>query len=157
LPRPFLFLLGLLLLFGAGFAGCALPQIVVLRDPLTPEEHLDLGVAYERKGELEAAIREYHSAVTKIPLANLHLGNAYFQRGDLGLAEKYYRRAIREEPEHADAYNNLAWLYFTKRENLREAEELALKAGELNPAKSSIYGDTLERIRELKKAGVQEP
>jgi tetratricopeptide (TPR) repeat protein len=155
--NPGLFLLGLLLLLGLGIGACAFPQISVLRDPLTPEEHLDLGVAYERKGEFAGAIREYNLAVKKIPLANLHLGNAHFQNGDLGLAEKYYRRAIQEEPGHADAYNNLAWLYYTKKENLEEAERLALKAMELNPERNSIYQDTIEKIRELKKPGVKTP
>jgi tetratricopeptide (TPR) repeat protein len=155
--NPALFFLGLLLFFSLGIGGCTLPQIIVLRDPLTPEEHLDLGAAYEKKGEFEGAIKEYNLAVKKIPRANLHLGNAHFLKGDLGLAEKYYRRAIRGEPGHADAYNNLAWLYYTKRENLGEAEELALKAMELNPEKNSIYRDTLEKIRELKPPSSQAP
>jgi tetratricopeptide (TPR) repeat protein len=155
--NPGLFLLGLLLLLGLGIGACAFPQISVLRDPLTPEEHLDLGVAYEKKGEFAGAIKEYNLAAQKIPLANLYLGNAHFQKGDLGLAEKYYRRAIREEPGHADAYNNLAWLYYMKRENLGVAEELALKAMELNPEKKAIYGDTLEKIREAKTSAPKTP
>ena len=147
----------MLLALSLGIGGCALPQIIVLKDPLTPEEHLDLGVAYEKKGEFDGAIKEYNLAVKKIPLANLNLGNVYFQKGDLGLAEKYYRRAIEKEPGHADAYNNLAWLYYTKRENLGEAEELALKAMELNPEKNPIYRDTLEKIRERKKTAQRRP
>ncbi|MBP1719310.1 MAG: Tetratricopeptide 2 repeat-containing protein, partial [Deltaproteobacteria bacterium] len=111
-------LLGFLLALSLGMSGCSLPQIIVLKDPLTPEEHLDLGVAYEKKGEFDGAIKEYALAVKKIPLANLYLGNVHFQKGDLGLAEKYYRRAIQKEPAHADAYNNLAWLYYTKKEEL---------------------------------------
>ena len=132
--------------------GCTLPKIMVLKDPLTPEEHLDLGVAYEKKGELDGAIKEYNLAAKKIPLANLFLGNVYFQKGDLGLAETYYRRAIQKEPGHADAYNNLAWLYYTKKEKLEEAEKLSLKAMELNPEKNPIYRDTLEKIRKLRES-----
>ena len=138
-------------------SGCTLPKIMILKDPLTPEEHLDLGMAYEKKGEFDGAIKEYNLAVKKIPLANLYLGNVYFQKNDLGQAEKYYRRAIQKEPGHADAYNNLAWLYYTKKEELEEAEKLALKAMELNPEKNSIYRDTLEKIRELKKSGPKTP
>jgi tetratricopeptide (TPR) repeat protein len=147
----------LLLAASLGAGGCTLPQVVVLRDPLTAEEHLNLGVAYEKKGEFAGAIREYNLALKKIPLANLYLGNVYFQKGDLGLAETHYRRAIREEPGHADAYNNLAWLYYTKKENLGEAEELARKALELNPEKQAVYGDTLEKIREAKTADSGRP
>ncbi len=162
LPKPAfrdstLCLLGLLLVLSLGMGGCALPKIIVLKDPLTPEEHLALGVAYEKKGEFEGAIKEYGLAVKKIPLANLNLGNVYFQKGDLGLAEKYYRRAIEKEPGHPGAYNNLAWLYYTKRERLGEAEELALKAMELNAEKNPIYQDTVEKIRQLKKDGPKAP
>jgi tetratricopeptide (TPR) repeat protein len=128
-----------------------------LKDPLTPEEHVNLGVAYEKKGELDAALKEYGLAAKKMPLANLYLGNVYFQKNDLAQAEKYYRRAIRKEPAHADAYNNLAWLFYTKRENLDEAEKLAQKAMELNPEKIQIYRDTLEKIRERKNVNLKPP
>ena len=129
--------------------GC-LPRIIVLRDPLTPEEHLNLGVAYERKGEFEQAIKEYRLAAKQLPLAYLHLGNAHFQKGELDRAEKYYRKSIKKRPDNADAHNNLAWLYYTRGENLDEAESLASRAIELNPLKTEIYRDTLERIRDLK-------
>jgi tetratricopeptide (TPR) repeat protein len=155
--KKILFLLGVLLTLSLGIGACAMPKIMVLKDPLAPEEHLDLGVAYEKKGEFDGAIKEYNLAVKKIPLANLYLGNVYFQKGDLGQAEKYYRRAIRKDPGHADAYNNFAWLYYTKKEELGEAEKLALKAMELNPEKNPIYRDTLEKIRELKKSGEKAP
>jgi len=125
---------------------------VVLDDPLTPEEHLNLGVAYERKGELDSAIKEYELAAKKLSIAYLYLGNAYFQKEILSEAEKYYRLAIENEILNADAHNNLAWLYYVKNENLDEAESLVLKAIELNPSKNNIYRDTLDKIRELKEA-----
>ena len=79
--------------------GCALPRIVVLDDPLSPEEHLNLGVAYERKGELDGAIREYEAAAKKLPVAHLYLGNVYFQKHEFGAAEEHYRNAIERDPE----------------------------------------------------------
>ncbi len=132
-------------------AGCSLPRIIILDDPLTPEEHINLGVAYERKGELDNAIEEFKKASKKLPAAYLYLGNAYMQKGDLDEAESHYKKAIRKDPEIADAYNNLAWLYYTKRENLAEAEKLVLKALELNPSNEN-YKDTLNKIRELKSS-----
>ena len=52
---------------------CSSFKIIVLKDPLTPEEHLNLGVAYEQKGELDPAMREYQLASKKLPIAYLYL------------------------------------------------------------------------------------
>lgn len=123
----------------------------MLKDPLTPEEHLNLGVAYEQKGEFDHAIKQYELASGKLPIAYLYLGNAYFQKKEFPKAETNYKKAIRRIPQNADAHNNLAWLYYTQRNHLDEGERLALKAIELNPAKEDIYRDTLEKIRELRK------
>jgi Tfp pilus assembly protein PilF len=131
-------------------SSCTLPRIIVLEDPLSPEEHLNLGVVYEKNGELESAMKEYKAASRKMPLAYLYLGNVSFRKNELDEAEGYYRKAMKEMPGNADAYNNLAWLFCTKKENLDEAAELALKAMSLNPAKKDIYQDTLDKIRELK-------
>lgn len=133
-------------------SGCSIPRIIKVQDPLTPEEHLNLGVVYEKKGEFDLAIREYELAAKKLPLAYLYLGNVYFLKNELAIAEKYYRETIKKDPMNADAYNNLAWLYYIKKENLEEAEILAQTAIRLNSKKESIYKDTLEKIQELKKS-----
>jgi len=138
------------LCFLGGFPGCSLPRIIVLDDPLTFEEHLHLGLAYEKRGELDPAIKEYKLASKKIPLAYLYLGNVYFQKKKLAEAEKYYKEAIKKAPSNADAHNNLAWLYYTKKENLDEAKGLVLKALELDPSKGDIYRDTLKKIEKCK-------
>lgn len=133
------------------FTGCSSYRIIVLKDPLTPEEHLNLGVAYEKNSELDYAIKEYKLASKKLPVAYLYLGNVHFQKKELDKAEAYYKKNIKKKPQNADAYNNLAWLYYTKRDKLDEGERLALKAIELNPSKEPIYRDTLEKIRELRR------
>lgn len=138
-------------------SGCSSFKIIVLKDPLTPEEHLNLGVAYERKGQFDHAIEEYRLASKKIPIAYLYLGNAYFQKNEFSKAEKYYKKAIRKEPKNAEAHNNLAWLYYTTKQHLDQGERLALKAIELNPAKGDLYQDTLEKIRALRNASRDEP
>jgi tetratricopeptide (TPR) repeat protein len=129
------------------FSGCTLPKIVFVKDPLTPEEHLNLGVAYEKRGEFDNAIKEYKLAAKKQPIAYLYLGNAHFQKKEWAQAEHYYKKAIETDPKNADAYNNLAWLYYTQGENLNEAERLAIQAIDLNPSKEHVYRDTLDKIR----------
>ena len=134
------------------FSGCTFPRIIVLKDPLSPVEHVNLGVAYEKKGEIDLALKEYKRAAKELPIAYLYIGNVYYQKKDLDKAEKYFKKTIKKDPKNADAYNNLAWLYYTKGRNLEEAERLVLKAIELNSSKVDIYGDTLSKIRELKKS-----
>lgn len=132
-------------------SSCSFPKIKILKDPLTPEEHLNLGVAYEKRGEVDLAIKEYQRAAKKLPLALLYLGNAHFLKNQWQEAELYYRKAIEKDPKNADAYNNLAWLYYSKGENLEEAEALAKKALALDPSKGPLYRDTLEKIKEKGK------
>ena len=150
--RKFIILILLIVSFFLMVSACAFPKIIVLDDPLSPEEHLNLGVAYEKKGELDNALKEYQEASKKLPVAYLYMGNIYFQKNELDEAESHYKKAINKEPENADAYNNLAWLYYVRKQHLDEAENLAAKAVELNPSKKNIYMDTLEKIRELKKS-----
>lgn len=130
--------------------GCSFPRVIILKDPLTPEEHLSLGVTYEQQGDFDNAIKEYTLAAKKLPGAFLYLGNVHFQKKEWKKAEDYYRLAIAKQPDNADAHNNLAWLYYTRREKLDEAERLATKALELNPGKGDVYRDTLEKIREIR-------
>jgi tetratricopeptide (TPR) repeat protein len=132
------------------FTGCTLPRIVVEKDPLTPEEHLNLGVAYEKSGEFDNAIKEYKLAARKQPIAYLYLGNAYFQKREWTQAEHYYKKAIEIDPNSADAHNNLAWLYYIRGENLDDAERLAIQAINLNPSKEHVYRDTLDKIKQKK-------
>lgn len=128
---------------------CSLPKIIVLQDPLTPEEHINLGVSYENKGELDAALKEYETASKKLPIAYLYIGNIYFQKNDFKNAEKNFKKAIKKT-EDPMAYNNLAWLYYTTNKNLEEAEKLARKAVELSP-QSQDFTDTLNKIIERRK------
>ncbi|MBP1731956.1 MAG: Tetratricopeptide 2 repeat protein [Deltaproteobacteria bacterium] len=131
-------------------SSCSLPRIAILHDPLTPEEHINLGVSYEKRGEFDAALEQYAAASSKEPLAYLYMGNAYFQKGDLKEAEKSYRQAI-DRTHDARAYNNLAWLYYTTGGRLEEAEALARKAVELAPG-SLDFQDTLRKIIEKRSS-----
>jgi tetratricopeptide (TPR) repeat protein len=134
------------LLLGA----CSLPYVNRYQDPLTAEEHLKLGISYEKEGQLEAAVREYRAASVEVPEAHYFLGNLYFQQDEYDKAQRRYKTAIKELPRDPRSYNNLAWLYYTRGTNLLEAERLILQALELVRDKDAEpYQDTLDRIRAL--------
>ncbi len=101
----------LLVLLLAG--GCSrIPKIIVLSDPLTAAEHVELGVAYERKGELDLARREYERALRKdgkFYQARVNLGNIFLAKKEYGKAREEYLLALELRPGDADATNNLSW------------------------------------------------
>lgn len=138
------------LAMGAGLSACSdLPQVRVLHDPLTPEEHVTLGLTYEVQGHRDLAAREYRTALTQsagyVP-ALIGLGNVAFAEGELEESETYYRQALAASPEHPGANNNLAMLYLAKGTGLDEAERLALRAlAERGPLKPYVL-DTLAHV-----------
>jgi tetratricopeptide (TPR) repeat protein len=124
-------ILGLLLVavIGGSLSACTtVPRVRVLHDPLTPAEHVTLGLAYESEGRSDLAVREYNEALRQqhayMP-ALIGLGNLAFDRGAFKEAEAYYRQALGTAPDDAGANNNLAMLYLTQEEKLEEAERLA--------------------------------
>ncbi len=60
--------------------GCSIPQIVVIDDPLSAREHVDLGMTYEAQGDLDLAESEYRKACSQLPEAFLYRGNIAYQR-----------------------------------------------------------------------------
>ena len=113
----------LLVLLLAG--GCSrIPRIIVLEDPLTPAEHVELGVAYERKGELDLARREYERALRKdrkFYMARVNLGNVFLAKKEYGKAREEYLAALELRPGDADATNNLSWVAIFSGEGIDEA------------------------------------
>ena len=122
----------LLLILSLFSSGCAsIYSSYFTEDPLTAEEHNDLGVIYEREGKYDLAIREYKRAVAAdreliIPLVNL--GNVYFKKGELEEAEKYYNKALGKDRRNIQAANNLASLYIETGENYQEGLNILLAA-----------------------------
>lgn len=128
---------------------CSLPHIAILHDPLTPEEHVNLGLSYEKNREFDAALREYRTASSKLPIAYLYMGNVEFQKNEFEKAENWYKKAI-DKARSPYAFNNLAWLYYSTNKNLGQAEELAKKAIEMSP-ESTEFHDTLIKIQEKRR------
>jgi tetratricopeptide (TPR) repeat protein len=104
-----------LLIFIVFLSGCSyFPRFLFIKDPLTAEEHNNLGVAYEKEGKYELSLREYKRALDKdnsliTPLVNM--GNVYFKQGNYEDAEKYYLTVLSKDKKSIEAANNLASLY----------------------------------------------
>lgn len=131
-----------------GVCACTMPRIIVLNDPLSAEEHNDLGVAYEQKGLYDLAEKEYQKACQKrdgwaVPYFNL--GNLHFKRGDDRKAEDAFRKALAMDGNNPDTLNNLAYLLYM-RGNYGEARVLVEKA--LGIARKKEYLDTYQKILE---------
>jgi len=72
--------------------------------------HNNLGIAYFKKNQTNAAISEFQTALRLKPdcvEAHNNLGNVLIQRGDTDDAIAQYREAIRLDPDLAVAYDNL--------------------------------------------------
>ncbi len=125
LPRPIV--LFACLIVAAVAAGCGrVPKIIVLEDPLTAQEHVALGVAYERKGELDLAQREYERALKKEKdnfQARVNLGNVRLAKKAYGEAREEYLKALAIRPGDPEATNNLAWTAVESGEHAAEARE----------------------------------
>jgi Tfp pilus assembly protein PilF len=129
-------------------SGCSLPQVVVLEDPLSAQESLQLGLAYESRGQLELAEERYRKAADQdIPEAFLFLGNIAYRKQAYRHAETLYQKAMERMPEDPRAYNNLAWMLYEQGKLLNTAEALARKAVALaKPDSRDDYLDTLGKI-----------
>jgi len=126
--------------------GCgSMPRIVVLHDPLTPQEHAQLGVSYESQKDWASAEKQYQAALDQDPdflpaLANL--GNVYAQQEQYASAEKMYRRALQHDSNNPMANNNLAWIYIVQGIHLDEAGKRIDRALAMDPDHRAFYEDT---------------
>lgn len=143
----------LLLLIGLFLGGCSLPRLIVLNDPLDARQHNDLGVAYQQRGELDLALREYQRAAEldadwARPLINR--GNVLAANQDWNGAAKSYRQALRREPGNAEAMNNLAWVLLQAGEGAAALDQ-ARQAVSIEPLQPAFL-DTLAEILLAQKA-----
>ncbi len=132
-------------------AGCSrIPRIVVLEDPLSAGEHLDLGVAYERKGELDLAAREYERALGKdknLVQARINLGNVRLAQKRYDDARGEYLRALSARPGNLDAENNLAWVAILSGEGIDDALARLEAALATAPSRPPAVLDTVGVLR----------
>jgi Tfp pilus assembly protein PilF len=133
-----------------GLSGCATWRALRATDPLSPSERLNLGVSYERAGELDLALREYERAEAGAvkSMALTYQGNIHATRNNVSMAERKYRAALKEDPNNVVALNNLAWLLVQEGRSLDEAESLIRHALEQDPEPREPYENTLKTIVE---------
>jgi tetratricopeptide (TPR) repeat protein len=130
-----------------------MPKVIVLEDPLSADEHVALGVAYERKGELALAEREYERALKKdassFP-ARFNLGNARLAGKRYDAAREEYLKALELRPGSPEATNNLAWtaiLSGVEREDaLRRMEAVLADAARRSPPLLDTLGVLLGEL-----------
>jgi tetratricopeptide (TPR) repeat protein len=136
--------LALLVGLGLALAGCAAARPG--GDPLSAEEHNDLGVAYFGRGDHGRAAREFERAVALRPgwgRALVNLGDARLAAGQVALAIEAYERAVEAEPGDPGAANNLAWALLQDEARWREAEAIIRGALAREPEPRGYYLDTL--------------
>ncbi len=125
--------------------GCSLPKIIILHDPLTPEEHNNLGRIYESQGKPDLAAQQYREALAKdgkfVP-SLLLLGDLSYRTKNYAEAEAVYKRALRLQPENGDIYNNLCWVYLDQQSGIEKAEDLIKTAIRVTPEHRAYYADT---------------
>lgn len=128
------------------FSSCSLPRIIVLHDPLSPDEHDNLGRIYEAQGKIDLARDQYQQALQKDRkhlLSLLLMGDLSYRTNDFTAAESAYEKALKIEPGNGDVRNNLAWVYIRTERKLDRAKELVTQALTLNPEHRPYYLDTL--------------
>jgi len=143
---------GIAIIFILFLLGCSFPRIYIIDDPLTAQQHNELGFIYESQGKSDLAEKEYIRAAEKEKewgVPHFNLGNVYFKKGDQEKAETHYRKALERDPENPDFMNNLAYVLYKKGE-YDEAETWIDRA--LSIAVKEEYLDTRNKILSSKRS-----
>lgn len=76
------------------------------QNPSDSGAHCNLGAVYQKRGNYEAALREYNTAIRLNPSdmqARLNLGLLYFEQGNYKLANETYNSVLQSEPKNTTA------------------------------------------------------
>lgn len=134
-------------------------------DPKLGEASSLLGVAYERKGFRDLALKSFEVAMHAEENEPQHLNNLgflHYKNGDYEEAVKYLKKATKLAPGDARIWNNLGLAQFQRR-NFDDAYRSFAKAmgeykGRLNLAvRLEAEGYSKEAIKQLEKARALEP
>jgi hypothetical protein len=80
--------------------------------PTFPDAHMNLGAAYRNQGKHDAAVQEYHTALTlgAKPEAHEGLGDTLFLMGDLDQAINAFEESVKLDPTRTYSYQRLVQL-----------------------------------------------
>ena len=123
-------------------------SLAKLQDPLSPEEHFQLGLIYYQAGEWEPAEQEFKKTLKKAPedyLAWFYLGLAFHQQKKYQKAVPAYKKSLSLNPNYAPAFNNLADAYLNL-DQLTLAEKTIKKALELGGENQAYFYLTYAQI-----------
>ena len=121
--------------------------------------HFNLGVYYQKLGNIASAIKEYGAVLMLDPNnaeAHNNLGVIYREQNELDKAAEHYQFVVSLNPGMEEAHNNLGVIYYLKG-NFREAGSEYRKALELNPGnlKSLINIGLVYKSQGLTKKAIE--
>jgi len=127
-------------------AASAIPALNTVRqtfrvNPNNDNVHVNLGLALDNRGDLEAAIEEYREALRLNPnndIAHYNLGMTLDDKGDLQGAIGEYHEALRLNPGNENAHNNLGSALY-KKGNVDAAIAEYREGLRLNPENDSAH------------------
>lgn len=99
------------------FAACSGHGIYIMNDPLSADEHNDLAVIYEERGDYDLAIQHLKRAIRKDrenPLYRTNRGNVRLKMGDEKGALQDFEKATEIDPDCLEAINNLCFTRASK-------------------------------------------
>ncbi len=117
-------------------------------EPENPTYYIKLAKVYSLKGENDDAIKHYRRAITVAPdnvNAHMSIGILLWAKDLLDESVDAYRKVIELDPEFIPAFNNLAWLYAFKMNDIDNGLKMAKRAKELDPI-NPVISDTLAWI-----------
>ncbi len=128
---------------------------VLRKSPQKPTAYLGAGVAYQRKGYDDLALKKYRRGVElfyqrrphfaqeldRIYLARVYnnMGQIYFSREQDAQALEYWKKSVETYPHMAENYSNLGFYYFIKYDYRRALE---------------FYNKSLQNLGDQRKACV---
>jgi tetratricopeptide (TPR) repeat protein len=112
---------------------------------------------YLKKGNLEAAIKGYESALAIDNINNIartNLANLYYRNGDFDKAEKAFKTIIEQEPDFGQTYYSYALLLAEKNRYPEAIEQMKLAINLMPENVRTYYNISLlyDKVNDLKNA-----